>query len=355
MKKRVRSAIILLLITAAIVALLYYSLRGVEFARFREHVANADYRYALLAVLATLGVFVVKAVRWQILMNPVKRVGLYPLFAAIMIGFMANCIISRVGEVIRAAVLGVKGEARTSTALGTIAVERVFDTASVVLFLVIGILSIGSAAGRYEQLAALRAAGYGLAAALIIGVGALVALWLWPDRMERLALATTRVLPGKLREKVAGFIKSFMPGLRALQSLRQVLALAGLSVIHWAVQVLMFWWASHCLAGHGPFPLSFQQSCLVMALTALGVAALPLPGFVGIFQGGVTAAMVLLGADLNAANVANVVAAYGIIAWLANIPPIVAVGFVFLWTEGIGMRELRREGKNDECRTVDAE
>ena len=353
--KRLRTALILLAVTAAIVGLLYYSLRGVELTALRSQLVNADYRYAILAVGAVMAVFVVKAIRWQLLLRPIKPIRLYPLFSAIMIGFMANCIISRVGEVIRAAILGMKKETRTSTALATIAVERIFDMASLVFYLLVGLAALGPARGSSEEFGTLRAAEYSLGAALALGVGFLVALWRWPKRTERGILAASRVwlkalalLGAKpkwtewLDGKVTGFVESFLPGLRTLQSLPQVLGLVALSLLHWGLQIVMFWAASYCLGSTSDwFPLTFPQSCLVFAFTALGVAALPLPGFVGIFQGGVTTAMLLIGAPRKAPDVA----AFSMIAWLVNIPPIIIVGFVFLWMEGIGLRELRTTGQ----------
>ena len=56
---------------------------------------------------------------------------------------MANCIVSRLGELIRAAVMSIKGEMRTSTALASIALERVFDVCTVVVFLILALQWLG--------------------------------------------------------------------------------------------------------------------------------------------------------------------------------------------------------------------
>jgi len=351
--KRRRAAGILVLVTAAVAVLLWYSLKGARVKEIGDAFAAARYGYALPAVLALAGVFVVKALRWRVLLAPLGKVPFLRLLSAIMIGFMANCIISRIGEVVRAVALGAKTETRTSTALATIAVERVFDMATVILFLAIGMVGVtasasdGEAAARFMEL---RAAGVTLGVLLAVGVVILILFRVWPERMKRVALGCTAWLPGMIRSRVKGFIESFLPGLQVLRSLPQVAAIAGLSVVHWFLQVIMFQIASHCLAGVSAcFPLTFPESCLVFAFTALAVAALPLPGFVGIFQGGVTGAMtVIFGAPDAAMKSAWVT--YAWLSWLVNIPPIIAGGFVFLWVEGLNLRALRQRGRgaNDE-------
>ena len=78
-------------------------------------------------MLVGLLVYPVKALRWRVILGREQTARYRPLLSAVMIGFMANCIVSRLGELIRAAVMSIKGEMRTSTAMASIALERVFD------------------------------------------------------------------------------------------------------------------------------------------------------------------------------------------------------------------------------------
>ena len=68
-------------------------------------------------------------------MEPIKKIGSYSLFSATTIGFMANNILpARVGEVIKAFVLGKKEKTSVSASFATIILERLLDL-SVVFYI----------------------------------------------------------------------------------------------------------------------------------------------------------------------------------------------------------------------------
>lgn len=307
-------------------------------SNIRQAFRSARWGVVPLAFVMGMLVFLVKALRWQVLLAPVKRVGFRRLLSAIMIGFMVNCILSRLGEVVRAAVLGVKGEMRTATALASIALERIFDMCTVVLFLMLSLLWLHpSASGAAAvHLAHLRTAGVVLAMAFVVGVGFLVLLRVRRKVTTRFVLGCAAWLPQRLRAKVQDFLDAFLAGLDTIQGPRQVMIISLLSVVHWLCQVSFFYVMGYCFPGLG---LSFPGAMLVFALTALSVAALPLPGYLGVFQGGVKAAALILA--LPALESFR----YSWLTWAVNVPPIIAVGFVFLWSEGLTLGELRRRGK----------
>ena len=83
----------------------------------------------LLPVILSIFVrFWLTAVRWQVLLRPVKPIGLHRLFGVIMIGFMANNVLpARIGELVRAYALGRSEALAAPLAFATIVIERVFD------------------------------------------------------------------------------------------------------------------------------------------------------------------------------------------------------------------------------------
>ena len=81
--------------------------------------------------------------------------------------------------------------------------------------------------------------------------------------------------------------------------------------------------------------MTLPGAMLVFTITALGVAALPLPGYLGVFQAAVLAATAIL--SMPRAASFN----YALLSWAVNVPPIILLGFVFLWAEGLTLREIR--------------
>src|SRR5207249_8500195 len=96
---------------------------------------QANYWFLLPAlVVYFLGVWL-RAARWRYLLQPVQPIAVKRLFPVVVIGYMANDVLpARLGEVVRAYVLGEQEGVPKSTALATILVERMFDGISMLLF-----------------------------------------------------------------------------------------------------------------------------------------------------------------------------------------------------------------------------
>ena len=341
--KRYQRIVALLLTLGLVIGLLAWSLHDVPAGEVLAAFGGARWQFFPLAVLTALLVFVVKAYRWRFILGEASRASLRTLFSAIMIGFMVNCIFSRVGEVVRAAVLGVKRETRTATAFASIALERIFDLASVCLFLVVALLWLPTADSTkaVESLASVRWAGVALGLLFAAGVLFLVLLRLKSEGTIRLALFCVSWLPGRLRPHVEGFLESFLKGLNTLRSVRQVLWLMALSLVHWMLQTLYFLFIGYCFPGLG---LALSGAMLIFAISALGVAALPTPGYLGVYQGAIIMAGKIMAVP---ASDAALFSSYTWLCWAGNIPPIILVGFVFLWVEGLKLSELRAGAAKD--------
>ncbi len=335
--KRAFRIIVLIVATGAIIGLLAWFFRGEDPRELAEAFRTARWRFLPIALVMGMLVFPVKALRWRLLLGSDNKIKILSLLSAIMIGFMANCIISRVGELVRAAVLGAKRETRTSIALASIALERIFDMCTVILFLVIALLWLRPAASGEgaTHLAALRKWGAILAIILALGIVFLALLRTMPKRTTKLVLRCVDWLPRRLRERVRTFLESFLAGLNTIRSARQAALILLISIFHWLLQVLYFLFIGYCFPDLG---LALPGAMLVFVATALGVAALPLPGYLGIFQGGVLAAAAIMGV-LHAERTAWI--SYSWASWALSVLPVILVGFLFLWAEGLSLKELR--------------
>src|SRR5438552_8515474 len=87
---------------AAITAYLIYELRswGFNWSLFMLSLWNVQPGWLLASIAATLLTYVVRAFRWQVLVNPIKRVAMGPLISTNLLGFSAIYLFGRVGEVV---------------------------------------------------------------------------------------------------------------------------------------------------------------------------------------------------------------------------------------------------------------
>jgi len=332
--KRFRRIALLSFTMAVMVALLTWSFLRVDWARAVEAFSTARWEYLPIAAFLGLMVFPVKAYRWRVILGEGTRASLATLFSAIMIGFMVNCILSRIGEVVRAVVLEAKGEMRTSAALASIALERIFDMVVVLLFLIVSLLwlrpeAMGEGA---RALSRLRIAGVLGGLALAAGVAFVVLLRLRPRSGLRIARAASSWLPARVRGHVEKFLASFLKGLNALKSGRQVAGIMALSLLHWSFQVLFFLVVGFCF---GDLHITVPGAMLIFAVSALGVGALPTPGYLGVFTGTIEAAGAIMGLPKS------LMFSYAWVSWGGNIPLIIAIGLACMWLQGLSAGKLR--------------
>src|SRR5579859_7048187 len=100
-----------------------------------ESIQHANYWFLLPALAAYFAGVWLRAVRWRVLLKPVKSIEVSTLFPVVVIGYMANDVLpARLGEVVRAYVLGEQEDIPKTTTLATIVVERLFDGIAMLIF-----------------------------------------------------------------------------------------------------------------------------------------------------------------------------------------------------------------------------
>lgn len=89
---------------------------------------NANYWWALLAILLGVLSHLVRALRWKILLKPMGyQPRLVNSFSCVMIGYFANLALPRLGEVTRCTALARYEKVPFEKSFGTVIVERVID------------------------------------------------------------------------------------------------------------------------------------------------------------------------------------------------------------------------------------
>jgi uncharacterized protein (TIRG00374 family) len=297
---------------------------GVRVEEIRQSLANVRPLW-LLPVLASIAVrFWLTAVRWQVLLRPVKVVGLHRLFGVVMIGFMANNVLpARLGEFVRAYALGKTESLSKSLSFATIVLERLFDGFTLLAFLLVGVAFL-----RPEPWMIWSAvASLGL---YVVVLGGLV--WLRAGRGVTSLLAR---LPGRMRDKAAGLVESFALGLDVLGDARALVVTAALSLLIWVVNVAGLWAMFEAFSLGLPFHAGF----LVLAIITVLLVLPSTPGYVGPFQYGTVVALGLF--SVSKAEALSL----SILYHAVNYVPITAVGLAYLAALNLTLGELRVVGE----------
>jgi uncharacterized protein (TIRG00374 family) len=93
-----------------------------------------------------------RAIRWRILMKPLGyNPSLLNTFFAVMVGYLANLAVPRLGEVLKCTILGKYEKVPPDKLVGTILVERAIDVVSLLIVFVIAIGTQASIIGEYAK------------------------------------------------------------------------------------------------------------------------------------------------------------------------------------------------------------
>ena len=135
--KKTLTALRYLLLFAVGVALMYFAFLGQDFSDLKDKLQNADYFYVAISLVMSMVAYWSRAIRWKLLLEPL---GHYPkasnTFIALMVGYLANLALPRLGEVLRCTLLNRLDKVPVEACLGTVVAERVFDM--IMLALVLG-------------------------------------------------------------------------------------------------------------------------------------------------------------------------------------------------------------------------
>lgn len=102
---------------------------------------NANLWWIGLSVVLFMISNIIRSWRWQALLKPLGyEVKMYNAFFAIMIGYISNLAIPRIGEIIRAGTIAKYEDIPTEKAMGTVVTDRLVDTISLLLMIVIAIV-----------------------------------------------------------------------------------------------------------------------------------------------------------------------------------------------------------------------
>jgi uncharacterized protein (TIRG00374 family) len=297
---------------------LYLALRGVRFREVGEALREANYLWLVPAVAAIVASLGLRAVRWRLLFHPVRDLRLSVLFGSMNVGYLVNTVLPlRLGEVVRAYLVGQMERVGAARALSTVAVERVLDMVVTLAYLaaVLPFVSLPEGAGPK------------IAAITLVAVGALLVMLVAGavrERTHALAAVATGRLPQRHAERLHGLLDSFLHGFAVLSRPGVAVPALGLSVVIWALAALGLYFT--LFAFH--LYLTPAAPLFVLALVSLSFVVPASPGYVGVFHLAVVSALRTFDVD------ESVALSYAFVAHLIAFVPPMLLGAAYLWRTG---------------------
>lgn len=320
------------LITLVFLALFF---RSTNFGEIADAFKEANYALAVASLPVYFAGIWVRTIRWQYLLRPIKHVAATRLYPVVLIGLMANNVLpARAGELVRAFILGEREQVSKASALGTIAVDRLFDGLTLIPLLVITAAVIGTnesfELGFVDYSLSLLGLAVVMAVLFGIGLGFLFVLAFSHRARDWLDRLVMRVTPNKIKPSVEGLAHSFFEGLDALRS-PFVLAVAWvMSTISWLLEATMYYMVGRAFN----IDVGFEYFLLITAAANLAISILASQGGVGPFELVTKHILIAAGASTGAVEAA----AIGLHALV--LLPVVVIGLYFLGTMGLSLGEM---------------
>jgi len=312
---------------------LFLAFRKVSLSELVVSLSSAS----LLIVVVATGVYIssllVRALRWQVLLAPVRRLPLLDLFSFIMIGYLVNALLPfRLGDVARTVFAGEKWKVSKSSILATVAVERILDILSLtVIFLLLGIVM--DVPVEVKKVA-WTMTGIAASGAVVLWIMSLPGGSCWARRVTN---KISPLIPNNIQQRVVDIANAFVTGLQVLHTKNRLFRAAVYSLVVWG---LLTFSVGFFLQS---FDLSLPWYSPMLTVVALNLGALlpSSPGAIGVAHLLIILSLSPWGVERSLAlSVAIVI--HGV-ALAINI----LLGLAALWRENITFTSLRLVGQTN--------
>src|SRR5215831_2900131 len=137
------------------------------------------------SIVATFATLWLRAIRWKVLLGPLREISFHGLLSATLIGFSAIYVVGRAGEIVRPVWLTRRERVPFSASAATIIVERFLDMMMLVLMFAGSLLLIQfpSRAHSGEALVMMKGTAWVL---LFSSIGAMLAMFLFRSNIDRI-------------------------------------------------------------------------------------------------------------------------------------------------------------------------
>jgi glycosyltransferase 2 family protein len=284
MKRKILSYLQYLFFLGVAFFLVWWTVRKIsdkDWVDIKNAFTNANYWLIIPVIGSLLISHYSRAVRWKILMEPLgykPRIG--NTYMAVLIGYMANLAVPRLGEVLKCTILARYEKVPADKLVGTIVAERAFDVLCLGVVIAITIITQVDVVGGYisEKLNLIVESKKGLltttnllilGALLLLGIAAAVFVF---KRFGHIGFI----------KKVRTIMLGLWHGVTSVRYLKKRGAFLFHSVVIWTMYLLSVWIGFFALRETSGFGIKEAMSVLTTGSLAMIV---PTPGgALGVYQ-----------------------------------------------------------------------
>lgn len=323
---------------------------GFDFATFKAQLAQVSWAKIAIGLGCIYAAYVVRAIRWALLIRANKKVPLLSLTGTQVMGFTAVALIGRVADLVRPYLVSKKTGLPLSSQVAVYIVERLFDSGAMALIFSLAMLwipqeEILKAFSHSKMMATLaQHSPFWMAFAARFGglvITALGALFLIAVRVSGGAVAAFferafGMFSKKLGLSIGDKIRAFRSGLDTMRSGSDIALTAGISLVMWTMIAGAYFETCTAFSASPQLAAMTPPKCVLLMIVSGGASIFQLPVLGWFTQIGVVATAItgILGASVEASTACA--AMLLIVTFLGIVP----VGLIWAQFEHVSLRKV---------------
>jgi hypothetical protein len=310
------------------IALIYLSLQGIDFQKVADGFKQVRLDYVLLFLVIVFCVQFLRSFRWGLMLRPLDQVDQISLFSVTSVGFLAIISLpARLGELARPYLITKKSKIKMTAALGTIFVERVCDSISILAIFAVILFFIPSLPPWLVRSA--------LLVSLLTCFFLAVIVFMLMRRETALKIFSPLInrLPERFAGKIDGLLHQLIDGFKIFSDFRLLLQVILLSVVVWLINAAAIYTLFHAFA----LQLPFAAAIVLMIILLIGIAIPTAPGFIGNWHYACILGLTLF--DVSKSEALT----FAIIYHFLSIGIVIALGIIFLPFNKFSIADMKKE------------
>ena len=331
------------LVTLLAIALFAWFLSRANLAAVANEIRHARVDLIVWATIIATVMPVVRAIRWQYLLDPIGPTRFGPVLRATILGFAALAFLpARAGDVLRPYLVARSEGLNAASVFATVVMERVLDLVAVLTLLASFVWVFGGRAILPpELLAPIEASALLAALAVILLAAVMWTLATHPERIGCLVARSDQWLPDRVAQGLSGLARTFSEGFAIAREPRDLAIALVWSFPLWVSIAYQAWLVTRAFGIMIPVAGSF----LIQGALIIGVAV-PTPGGIGSFHEAYRIAVTTFFHAPNNAAVSAALVLHAVSFLTSLVPGIVVMAIDGLSVAGLG--RLARVARHEE-------
>jgi len=292
LRKSIQSFLKYSISLAVAILLFWYLYKDLDFSEMLARFKQVDLKWVYLSIALSFLSHFVRAYRWNLLLEPLG----YNLksgrtFLAVMVGYLANFIVPRMGEISRCGILQKTDNVPISTGIGSVVTERIID---VLCLLTVVLITLSLEFDKLSEffLSLISQKTEGLSPSNTIWYALIFVLLVIAISYFLIKRNSERLKQNAFFNKVAAFLRQLVEGVLSIRKLKKGPQFLASTIFMWVLYYLMTYVVVFGLEETSG--LSITAGFTMLVLGGIGMAT-PVQGGIGAFHYLMSAGLLLYG------------------------------------------------------------